>query len=682
MPFTPVATLDPERLKIAAQTLCDSTFLDVPTCGGKTIAFWFALFYHWQPGNTAKECQKITLLVGPLVGLLEDQAKTLNEKGVPAAAITSKSKNIEQLLTDLGNNKFRVGLVGPEMALSTPFHKKVLNNILFTDNIITLVIDETHCICEWGGYDFRPEYRKIVQLAARLPAGTPILAATATAPHDVIKDIMEYLALGDDTTRVQVSNEKLNVSLVVRILQEEPESFADLITIFPDDFQKPEDFGQSLFYVNGHPKIFEFYHKDIEDGRKTSIQTGLNDGTMRGVPATDALGLGMDFRAIMRVFLWMPPRTFLSLIQKIGRCIRDHSKRGVAVLYITKAMYARCCTELDIMRREDDENSSESDPEEEPEDEEETGAQADRDAAAAAQDRESDDEETAPAPKRRKLRHHRMSALERRDLRYLLEYIVTEGCRRIPWNKFFGNKDKKRLVENVVLVGGQNLKTGRKEKSSPELEAAVRDKLNVVRDQIVADVYPNQHFLTGNVILADGIIDTMAKRARLITSVDTLLQQTRWGQATRIGETIVKAILVSRHRYTWRGQLQTKAIQDVVILFPDHAKVAREREAAERTQRTLDADAAKELRNRLLIVFNGCYDAVFSQRESVPPWTRKTKKPKELRQICKRFLQLPKSMQHFPDYYVHIKNPISMLRIKAWSQKPTYYQTLHEYRHD
>ncbi|KAJ7851208.1 P-loop containing nucleoside triphosphate hydrolase protein [Mycena leptocephala] len=616
MPFTPVATPDPERLKIAAQTLCNvfgiaslhahqeetgrnilrgiSTFLDVPTGGGKTIAFWYALFYHWQPGNTAEDCQKIILLVGPLVGLLEAQAKTLNEKGIPAAAITSKSKNIEELLTDLGNNKFRVGLVGPEMALSTQFHAKVLNNILFTDNIITLVIDEAHCICEWGGDDFRPEYRKIVQLAARLPTGTPILAATATAPHDVIKDIMNYLALPDDTARVQVSNEKLNVSLSVRILQQEPESFADLIILFPEDFEKPEDFAQSLVYVNGRQdaektqdflrdntpegidvKIFEFNHKDIEDARKTIIQNGLNDGTMRGVSATDALGLGMDFRAIIRVLLWMRPRTFLSLIQKIGRCVRDHSKRGEAVLYITKAMYTRCCIELDIMRSEDEENSSESESETEVENED--GAQADRDAAAAAQDNESDDEDVAPAPKRRKLRHKRMFPLERRDYRYLLEYIVTEGCRRVPWNKFFGNKDKRHLefpipdgpccdncepdkfqVENIALVGGQNLKTGRREKSSPELESAVRVKLNVVREEIVANVYPNQHFITGNAILADDIIDTLVKRARLVTSVNTLLQQTRWGQAARFGDLVVQAI------------------QEVLVLFPDHAKAARE----------------------------------------------------------------------------------------------------------
>ncbi|KAJ7721914.1 hypothetical protein B0H16DRAFT_1699488 [Mycena metata] len=72
------------------------------------------------------------------------QAKSVNEKGVPAVAITGNSPDIEQLLTNLGQNKYRVGLVGPEMALSTQFHAKVLNQETFTRNVICLVIDELH----------------------------------------------------------------------------------------------------------------------------------------------------------------------------------------------------------------------------------------------------------------------------------------------------------------------------------------------------------------------------------------------------------------------------------------------------------------------------------------------------------------------------------------------------------
>jgi hypothetical protein len=102
----------------------------------------------------------------------------------------------------------------------------------------------------------------------------------------------------------------------------------------------------------------------------------------------------------------------------------------------------------------------------------------------------------------------------------------------------------------------------------------------------------------------------------------------RWGQRARFGDLVVQAI------------------QEIVVLFPDgpyHAKATRELDAAEHTQRTLNAAAAKELREHMLVVFNGCYDAVLSQREPVQEPTRKTKRPREPRQICKLFLQLPKS---------------------------------------
>ncbi|KAJ7026462.1 P-loop containing nucleoside triphosphate hydrolase protein [Mycena alexandri] len=301
--------LDPERLKRTAETLCNifgveslhphqeagqnilkgiSTFLDVPTGGGKTLAFWCALFYHWQPGNVDEECRKIVLVVGPLVALLEAQAKSLNDKCVPAVAITGNSPDIEQLLTRCWFNilnrrlRLRVGLVGPEMVLSTQFHEKVLNQESFTRNIICLVIGELHCIWEWGNDKFHPEYRQIVQLAARLPTGLPILGASATAPYHVLNNILENLGLPEDCARVQVSNEKFNVSLA--------------------------DFLQTLIYANGRQlvekiqdflrdhasecmdakKAFEFYHRDIDEEQKKKIQDRINSGELRGTPATDA----------------------------------------------------------------------------------------------------------------------------------------------------------------------------------------------------------------------------------------------------------------------------------------------------------------------------------------------------------------------------------------------------------
>jgi hypothetical protein len=129
MPFTPVATFRPceaqsccpgplrriwHRLSLPAPGESRAEYSArhqyVPTGGGKTIAFWYALFYHWQPGNVDDEAQKIVLVVGPLVALLQSQARTLNAKGIPAVAIVGGSKDLEKTLI-VSENKPLVRLI-------------------------------------------------------------------------------------------------------------------------------------------------------------------------------------------------------------------------------------------------------------------------------------------------------------------------------------------------------------------------------------------------------------------------------------------------------------------------------------------------------------------------------------------------------------------------------------------
>ncbi|KAJ7127702.1 Bromodomain-containing protein, partial [Mycena epipterygia] len=155
-------------------------------------------------------------------------------------------------------------------------------------------------------------------------------------------------------------------------------------------------------------------------------------------------------------------------------------------------------------------------------------------------------------------------------------------------------------------------------------------------------------------------------RVRFVTSIDTLLQQTRWIYAQKYGDTVVRAI------------------QEVLVDFPDLAKEAREIQAVERNRKMLDAAAFKELRSRLVLVFDGCYDAVYSEMEILPAETsgRKRKRPKEPRRRCQLFLKLPQK-NHFPDYYDgpgKINDPISMAQIKKLSQKATHYTSIAEYR--
>jgi hypothetical protein len=157
----------------------------------------------------------------------------------------------------------------------------------------------------------------------------------------------------------------------------------------------------------------------------------------------------MDFQTIMRVLLWMKPCSFLSLFQKIGRCVWDRHLRGEAALYITKAMYTCCCAELEILKAgkeaaEQEDAGAVSDDEENPDE------PHNRDEELALQN-VSDEEEDAPlVPVKRRCKgkgkQSVLSPMEERDQRYFLEYIMRTKCRRKVWNKYFGNKIKSKSV--------------------------------------------------------------------------------------------------------------------------------------------------------------------------------------------------------------------------------------------
>ncbi|KAJ7107392.1 P-loop containing nucleoside triphosphate hydrolase protein [Mycena epipterygia] len=608
MPFTPLVELDPEKLDTAYKTLCTvfgvpylrphqketgqnvlkgiSTILDVPTGGGKTLAYWLPLFYYWTPGNTDEDFQKIILM-------------------------------------DIGENKYRIVLISPEMAITSKFHETVLSSKAFSDNIISQVIDEGHCISEWGNDDFRPDFSKLHILLGRLPSGLPIVVRSATMPRHVILDIQEKLRLRADCARVSVSNEKLNIALSVRIMQHPQDTYADLMTLFTRDSAGPEDFPQTLVYAGGRmdvekiqdffrrnspehidAEVFEFYHRFIAEDRKKSIQERLASGALRVGASTDALGMGMDFQRIMRIILWHCPRSFLSLVQKIGRCVRLAELLGEAILYITGAAFIHYEIELDILKS-DAADDMDDDEVPQPTAQLAEGEQMDRDAAVEAHD----DTVQQAAPKRKSKKA--MSAMEARDRRFLLEYIVTTHCRRIPWNKFFGNDSKLALpypvppgarccdnctpdlfpIETVRLEGGSQLRSGRRRKAPEELVDEARETLRTLRDAIARREYPSGYIITGKILMSNQIIEVLAPRARDITSVDTLAETVRWHWAPTYGEEVVEAIkaIVARH--------------------PD----PREEQQRERAFVALEALAAADLHRKLVRVFDGCHEAILNE---------------------------------------------------------------------
>ena len=172
----------------------------MPTGGGKSITF--------QVPTLAKE--GLCIVVTPLIALMKDQVANLRSRGIKAAAIYSgmKSADIVTALENciFGNYKFLY--ISPERIESELFLKKIRRV-----NVALITIDEAHCISQWG-HDFRPAYRRIIQLREIFP-GIPVLALTATATAAVVKDIQQQLGFPKENC-YSMSFGRKNLVYVVR----------------------------------------------------------------------------------------------------------------------------------------------------------------------------------------------------------------------------------------------------------------------------------------------------------------------------------------------------------------------------------------------------------------------------------------------------------------------------------
>ncbi|KAJ7828945.1 hypothetical protein B0H14DRAFT_3466041 [Mycena olivaceomarginata] len=278
-----------------------------PPAAAKTLAFWWPLLYHWAPDDDTEQTPKNILVISPLVALMGEQANDLIQRGIPAIALTSETPNLEEALKDFGLNKFRVAFVRPEMAIGKSFHQHVLKSEVFQANNIGLVIDELHAV---DTEDFRVSYNELATLIKHLPTGVPLMMASATLPPILRNSVVYKLSVSTNYDHLAFSNAKPDIRLSVRILQHKLGSYVDLLPLFLENTAGAADFSQTLIYVNSRKEAeeiqdflwhhcpeaipvvpFEFYHRYIAESQKVHIQENIRDGTLQGVPTTDALGV-------------------------------------------------------------------------------------------------------------------------------------------------------------------------------------------------------------------------------------------------------------------------------------------------------------------------------------------------------------------------------------------------------
>src|SRR5580693_1956658 len=188
----------------------------MPTGGGKSLCFQLPALL--QPG--------VTLVVSPLIALMQDQVRQLENNGIPAAFINSSldAADIQSRTQALLRGEYKLLYLAPERLLLQEFLEGPLNRLYTGIGINAFVIDEAHCVSEWG-HDVRTEYRQLARLRRRHPE-VPLLAFTATATARVRGDIIAQLELSDPAVHVASFNRP---NLFYRVRPKDKSSYRELL---------------------------------------------------------------------------------------------------------------------------------------------------------------------------------------------------------------------------------------------------------------------------------------------------------------------------------------------------------------------------------------------------------------------------------------------------------------------
>ncbi len=296
----------------------------MPTGGGKSLTF--------QVPTMAM--QGVCIVITPLISLMKDQVDNLQARGIKAAAVYSGMKRQEILVAlenvILGDYKFLY--VSPER-LETELFRLKLRQM----NVCLLVVDEAHCISQWG-YDFRPSYLGIANVRQLLP-DVPILALTATATPLVMRDIQYRLSFPKENV-FQKSFDRSNLHYVVRMGDDKLEQLVRIL-------QKTD--GTAIVYVRSRERTKEvagelqklgfsadFYHAGISSEEKERKQNDWKLGDCRVIVATNAFGMGIDKPDVRLVVHLDSPNSIEEYYQEAGRAGRDE-KKAYAVMLCSKS---------------------------------------------------------------------------------------------------------------------------------------------------------------------------------------------------------------------------------------------------------------------------------------------------------------------------------------------------------
>lgn len=291
---------------------------------GKSLCFQF-------PATVFKGT---TVIFSPLIALMRDQVKKLTALGISAKCINSAQTPEEnsQIINEAKQGKIKILYIAPERQENSEWIEATRQM-----NLSMVVVDEAHCISVWG-HDFRPAFKRIINLVKLLPKGLPVLATTATATKRVENDVAQQIGNNILTIRGNLMRDNFKL-FVVKVSTEDEK----LIWLGKNLNNLP---GSGILYTGTrvdteiYSKWFEHlnisataYNAGLDADSRIAIENGLMSNEWKCIISTNALGMGIDKPDIRFIIHTQIPQSPIHYYQEIGRAGRDGQPSYIILFY-------------------------------------------------------------------------------------------------------------------------------------------------------------------------------------------------------------------------------------------------------------------------------------------------------------------------------------------------------------